>query len=80
MVTGFGKTRDGRAVVQAMTERSGETPRIILLSLAPPSTEWKEMPIDDPFARSLLLGSDSSGNLVFWDKRAQSVVWSSSPE
>lgn len=80
LVAGFGRTRDGRAVVQAMTERSGEIPRIILLSLAPPSTEWKEMPIDDPFARSLLLGSDSSGNLVFWDKREQAVIWSSSPE
>ena len=80
MVTGFGKTRDGSAVVQAMTERSGESPRIILLSLAPASTEWKEMPIHDSFARSLLLGSNGSGNLVFWDKRAQSVIWLSSPE
>ena len=63
-----------------MTERTGESPRIILLSLGPASTEWKEMPIHEPFARSLLLGSDGDGNLVFWDKHAQSMIWSSSPE
>jgi hypothetical protein len=78
LLTGFAKARDGRAVIQAMTERKGETPRIILLTLEPASTEWKEMPVDEPFATSLLLGSDASGNLVFWDKRTQSVIWSPS--
>jgi len=80
MVMGFGRMRDGRAVVQAMAERSGESSRIILLSLAPASTEWREMPIHEPFARSLLLGSDGDGSLVFWEKRAQAVIWSSSPD